>query len=74
MSLTLKEKPILTVFENRALRRIFVYYRDGVTGQWRKLHSEELSDLYISQNIFRMMEIRRKNWERHDTIGERRLL
>jgi hypothetical protein len=39
--------------------------RDGVTGQWRELYIEELSDLYISSNIFRVIKTRRKNWEGH---------
>ena len=43
-SLTLKEERRLRVFENRMLRRIFGPKRDGVTGEWRKLHNEELND------------------------------
>jgi len=53
------------VFGNRGVRRIFESKRDGVTRKWRKLHSEELSDLYISPNIFRVIKRRRKNWEGH---------
>ena len=53
------------VFENRVLRRIFDSKCVGVTGQWRKLHIEEFSDLYISLNIFRGIKIRRKDWEGH---------
>jgi hypothetical protein len=45
-SLTLREERRLTVFENRTLRRVFGPKRDEVTGEWRKLHNEELSDLY----------------------------
>ena len=45
-SVTLREVCRLTVFENRVLRRIFGPKRDGVTGDWRKLHNEELYDLY----------------------------
>ena len=45
-SLTLREEHRLRVFENRVLRRIFGPKRDGVTGEWRKLHNEELNDLY----------------------------
>ena len=45
-SLTLREELRLRVFENRMLRRIFGHKRDGVTGEWRKLHNEELNDLY----------------------------
>ena len=52
-SLTLKEKHRLRVFENRVLRRIFGSKREGVTGEWRKLHNEELNDLYCSPKIVR---------------------
>ena len=45
-SLTLKEERRLRVFENRVLRRVFGSKRDEVTGEWRKLHNEELRDLY----------------------------
>ena len=45
-SLTLQEEHRLRVFENRVLRRLFGPKRDGVTGEWRKLHNEELNDLY----------------------------
>jgi len=41
------------MFENRVLRRIFEPKRDGLTGDWRKLHNEELNDLYCSPNIVR---------------------
>jgi hypothetical protein len=44
------------VFENRVLRRIFVAKRDEVTGEWRKLHSEELNDLYCSPTIVRVIK------------------
>jgi hypothetical protein len=50
-SLTLREKRRLRVFENRVLRRVFGPKRDEVTGEWRKLHHEELSDLYSLPNI-----------------------
>jgi hypothetical protein len=48
------------VFENRALRRIFGPKRDEVTGEWRKLHNEELHNLYSSPDIIRRMKSRRK--------------
>ena len=55
-SLTLREEHRLRVFENRVLRRIFGLKRDGVTGEWRKLHNEELNDLYSSPNIVRVIK------------------
>jgi len=54
-SLTLREERCLRVFENRVLRGIFGAKRDEVTGEWRKLHNEELNDLYCSPNIVRVM-------------------
>jgi hypothetical protein len=50
---------LLRVFENRVLRRIFGPKRDGVTGERRKLHNEELNDLYTSPNIVRAIQSRR---------------
>ena len=46
-------------FENRVLRRIFEPKRDAVTGEWRRLHNEELNDLYYSPNIVRVIKSRR---------------
>jgi hypothetical protein len=57
--LTLREEHILRVFENRVLRRIFRPKRDEVMGKWRKLHNEELRDLYSSPNVIRMIKSRR---------------
>jgi hypothetical protein len=53
-SLILREKHRL-VFENRVQRKIFGPKRDGVTGEWRKLHNEELLDLYSSPSIIRII-------------------
>jgi len=58
-SLTLREECRLTVFENRALKRIFGPKRDEVTGEWRKLHNEELNDLYPSPNIVQVIKSRK---------------
>jgi hypothetical protein len=55
-SLTLREEHRLRVFEDRVLRRIFGPQRDEVTGEWRKLHNEELLELYSSPGIVRMIK------------------
>ena len=64
-SLTLREERRLRVFENWVLRRIFVPKRDELTREWRKLHNEELNDLYSSSNIFRVIKSRRMRWTGH---------
>jgi len=61
-SLTLREERKLRVFENMVLRRIFGPRRDDVTGDWRRLHNEELNDLYSSPNIVRVINSRRMRW------------
>jgi hypothetical protein len=61
-SLTLREEHRLRVFENRVLRRIFGPKEDEVTGEWRKLHSEELHNLYSSPDIIRQVKSRRMRW------------
>jgi hypothetical protein len=62
----------MRVFENRVLGRIFGSKRDGVTGEWRKLHNEELNDLYCSPNIFRVIKSRSMRWaEQVACMGER---
>jgi hypothetical protein len=63
-SLTLREEHRLRVFENRVLRRIFGPKRDEVTGEWRKLHSEELHILYSSPNIWQIKS-RTMRWAGH---------
>jgi hypothetical protein len=69
----LREEHRLRVFENRVLRRIFVPKRDEVTGEWRKLHSEELHNLYSSPDIIRQIKSRRMLWVGHVArIGEGR--
>ena len=53
------------MFENRVLRRIFGPKRDEVTREWRKLHNEELNDLYCSLNIVRVIKSRSIRWAGH---------
>jgi hypothetical protein len=61
------------VFENKVLRRIFGPKRDEVTGEWRKLHNEEIRDLYSSPCIIRIIKSRRKRLEGHVArMGEKR--
>ena len=61
------------MFENMVLRRIFGPRRDKVTGEWRRLHNEELNDLYSSPNIVRVIKSRRMSWAVHVArMGEER--
>jgi hypothetical protein len=61
------------VFENRVLRRIFGPKRDEVTGEWRKMHNEELRELYSSPSIIRIIKSPRTRWEGHVArMGEKR--
>jgi hypothetical protein len=71
-SLTLSEEHRLRVFENRVLRT-FGPKRDEVTGEWRKLHDEELRDTYRSPSIVRMIKSRRQRWAGYVArMGEKR--
>jgi hypothetical protein len=61
------------VFENRVLRRVFEPKRDEVTGEWRKLHNEELHNLYSSSDIIRQVKSKRMRWAGHVArMGEER--
>jgi hypothetical protein len=72
-SLMVKQEHKLRVFENMVLRRIFGPKRDGVTRWWRKLHNEELHNLYSSPNIIRIIKSRRIRWAGHVAqMGEKR--
>ena len=72
-SLTLREERKLRVFENKVLRGIFGPRRDEVTGDWRRLHNEELNDLYCSPHIVRVIKSRRMRWDGHVArMGEER--
>jgi hypothetical protein len=72
-SLTLREERRLRVFENRVLRRVFRPTRAEVTGEWRKLHNEELNDQYSLPSIVRVVKSRRMSWAgRAARMGEDR--
>jgi len=64
-SLTLREERKLRVSENMVLRRISGPRRDEVTGEWRRLHNEELNDLYSLPNVVRVIKWRRMSWAGH---------
>jgi hypothetical protein len=63
--MTLREERRLRVFENNVLRRIFGLKRDDITGEMRRLHNEELNDLYSSPNIIRVIKSRRMRGAGH---------
>jgi hypothetical protein len=72
-SLMLREEHRLRVLENRILRRIYGPKRDEVMGEWRKLHNEELHNLYSSPDIIRQVQSRRMRWAGHVAhMGEER--
>jgi hypothetical protein len=74
-SLILREDHRLRVFENMVLRGTFGLNRDKVTVKWRKLHNEELNDLYSSPNMISVIKSRRMRWTWHVArIGERSVL
>ena len=58
----MREERRLRMFENRVLRGIFGPKRDKITGEWRKLHNEELNDLYYSPSIVWVIKSRRMRW------------
>jgi hypothetical protein len=61
------------VLENGVLRRIFGPKRDEITGEWRRLHNEELNDIYSSPNIIRVIKLGRMRWAGHVALmGDRR--
>ena len=63
------------MFENRVLRKVFGPKMDEVTGEWRKLHNEELNDLYSLPNIVRVVKSRRMRWAGHVArMGEDRVV
>ena len=69
----MREERRLRVFENRVLRRLFGPKRDEVTGEWRKLHNEEINNLYCSPNIVRVIKLRKMRWAGHVArMGRRR--
>jgi hypothetical protein len=68
----LRNKHRLRVFDNRVLRRIFAPKTDEVIEKWRKLHSEELNDLYFTPNIIPEIKSRRLRWAEHAACMKKR--
>ena len=70
---TLREVHRLRVFENRVLREIFPPKKDEMTGEWRRLHNEDLYDLCFSPNVIRVISSRTMRWAGHVArMGDRR--
>ena len=65
-----QESRLGRAFENRVLRRIYVPKRDEVIGEWRKLHTKELTNLYCSPNVIGVIKSRRIRWAGHVARGE----
>jgi hypothetical protein len=73
LGLTLREEHRPRVFENKVLRRLVGPKKDEVTGEWRKLHNEELHDLYSSPSIIRIIKAKRMKWVGHvERMGKKR--
>jgi hypothetical protein len=70
-SLTLREEHRFRVFENRVLRGIFGLKSEEVAGGWRRLHNEELHNLYVSPNTIRVIKSWRTRWSGHVAAWER---
>jgi len=60
------------VFENRVERQLFIYKKEGLTGEWRKLHHKGLYDLHSSLDIIRVIKTRKINWTGRVASLERR--
>jgi len=65
------EEHRLSIFENCLLRKMFGPKRDEVTGEWRKLHNEELYDLYCSLHTIRIIKLKRMRWKGHVALWDR---
>jgi hypothetical protein len=72
-SLTLREEHRLRAFKNKVLRRIFEPKEDEVMGGWKELRNKELSDLFSSPSIFRIMNLRRMRWAGHVVVRKIRV-